>query len=388
MPASTVNSVGESSVFIQVYGPHNVIPALISWEERFISEGGTLQLMCQIAESGRNAPELPEHLFFHLCKDGVGRIAQPVGNNTHTIFLIENITREDYGKYSCVLAEEQMAMKVRGEGVNSINIQDYVDVIHPARIFGTVDYGVIGEDVGLKCSIMDGVHTDTFRHPYVLYMHLCKDFTKISTKPLNQTNNAIFTIRNITATSSGSFSCVYSNVSYEQACLRGGLNTMFLKVYAYCKTDHFDITSTPTTLDQELIESVARVTQSPRVVWPARIYARKVSVVEGEELIMKCSLDGVSVTGGTPERSSMHMYLLKDGRWVSLKPFKKNADLLFSISNVTVRDSGNYSCVYSKDKHAPQEGIRPGHNVIPILVLTKNSKGVDTAVEHSADGCG
>ncbi|KAL2077411.1 hypothetical protein ACEWY4_026915 [Coilia grayii] len=106
-----VNATGEHSVFIHVYGPHTVHPALISGEKSLIREGATLQLECQITNG-----ELPEELFLYLCKNGVGRLVEPLMNSTHAIFRIGNITRHDSGNYSCVLAEEQTPMKVRGEG--------------------------------------------------------------------------------------------------------------------------------------------------------------------------------------------------------------------------------------------------------------------------------
>lgn len=108
---------------------------------------------------------------------------------------------------------------------------DYSEVIHPARISQTTDFGIVGKDVVLNCSI-DNASTDIWLCS-TCDMHLCRDGVGIGIVPLNHTtHHAVFTISNITLASSGAFSCVYSNVSYQHVCMkRDGLNKVFLRVY-------------------------------------------------------------------------------------------------------------------------------------------------------------
>lgn len=139
----------------------------------------------------------------------------------------------------------------------------------------------------------------------------------------------------------------------------------------YCQDEPLEITPPNQASTPEQSKNNARVTETSHGVWPARIFARKVCVLEGEELTLKCSTDGISATRGISQEGSLHMYLWKDGSWISMKPLRETNDIRFIVSNVTLSQTGNYSCFYSK-KRLDTVKIEPGNNKLSIHVHRKH----------------
>ncbi|KAI4894827.1 hypothetical protein NFI96_005975 [Prochilodus magdalenae] len=62
------------------------------------------------------------------------------------------------------------------------------------------------------------------------------------------------------------------------------------------------------------------------------------------------------------------MYLYKNGVGVKMGLLGQKDEHTFILRNVSVLDSGNYSCVYSLTKHLPGNVRTPGHKSIQVQV--------------------
>ncbi|XP_076147762.1 uncharacterized protein LOC143132250 [Alosa pseudoharengus] len=205
VPPKDVHSTGKNSVVIKLHdsGFHAIHPATISEENTVLTEGGILQLQCQITER-----EYHDHLVFHLSKNGVGIPVTPErnNNNSHAVFMIRNITTKDSGNYSCVFVDEYTPMEVRGEGVNSIHIKVLsaedlnadCELCHPAHISRHKTTVLKGDPLQITCSIENP-------EPGQFHMYLCKDGLGIQMFPA--TDGVNFTVEKPV---SGHYSCVYS----------------------------------------------------------------------------------------------------------------------------------------------------------------------------------
>ncbi|XP_014849815.1 PREDICTED: uncharacterized protein LOC106922145 [Poecilia mexicana] len=73
---------------------------------------------------------------------------------------------------------------------------------------------------------------------------------------------------------------------------------------------------------------------------------------------------------GQKKYPSFYVYLLKDGQGFQKSNQKQNLDdVLFTISNVHLDHSGNYSCLYSTTNYNPSDVERKGQDVAVILVI-------------------
>ncbi|XP_048086863.1 uncharacterized protein LOC125286139 [Alosa alosa] len=233
VPSKDVHSTGKNSVVIKLHdsGFHAVHPATISGENTVLTEGGILQLQCQITKR-----EYRDHLVFHLSKNGVGIPVTPErnNNNSHAVFMIRNITTKDSGNYSCVFVDEYTALEVRGEGMNFIHIKVLSaedlnadcgqELCHPAHISPTVQTTVFKRDsLQITCSIENPKHKSGQFH-----MYLCKDGRGIRMFPI--IGGGFFTVEiNV----SGDYSCVYSaaKMATPQCRSNPAANSFLLTVY-------------------------------------------------------------------------------------------------------------------------------------------------------------
>ena len=89
---------------------------------------------------------------------------------------------------------------------------------------------------------------------------------------------------------------------------------------------------------------------------------------------LKCSIFDNIVSS-----NQLHMYLFKNGVGVMMELLgERNGDKdehIFILRNVSVLDSGNYSCVYSLKKHPLKNmnasAIKPGQKSIQVKVTGK-----------------
>ncbi|KAL7878412.1 hypothetical protein AOLI_G00093860 [Acnodon oligacanthus] len=115
--------------------------------------------------------------------------------------------------------------------------------------------------------------------------------------------------------------------------------------------------------------SVSSAEGDPPVFRPARILGSS-TAKPGGDIYLRCVIFDST-------ESSHHMYLCKNSVGVRLKVLGNNDEHTFILRNVSVLDSGNYTCVYSLNKYIPDEVTASGYNTIHIQVtgihLVKNA---------------
>ncbi|KAI4876471.1 hypothetical protein NFI96_017398 [Prochilodus magdalenae] len=62
------------------------------------------------------------------------------------------------------------------------------------------------------------------------------------------------------------------------------------------------------------------------------------------------------------------MYLCKNGVGVKMGPLEQRDEHTFILRNVSKQDSGNYSCVYSRNKYALKKVRAPAQKSIQVQV--------------------
>ncbi|XP_036441371.1 uncharacterized protein LOC118818262 [Colossoma macropomum] len=106
--------------------------------------------------------------------------------------------------------------------------------------------------------------------------------------------------------------------------------------------------------------SVSSAEDDPPVFRPAQILGSKTAKIGGD-IRLKCVI--FDSTG-----SSHHMYLCKNSVGVRLKVLGHSDEHIFILRNVSVLDSGNYTCVYSLNKYVPDDVTASGYNTIHVQV--------------------
>ncbi|KAM9547534.1 uncharacterized protein ACWYII_037261 [Salvelinus alpinus] len=98
-------------------------------------------------------------------------------------------------------------------------------------------------------------------------------------------------------------------------------------------------------------------------IYPAKIFGPS-NVTEGVNVHFKCSTTGIRV----PE-DKFNLYLCKNGVGLKMKVLEKGEDdTIFTMKDVTREDSGNYSCVYTRDKPVHSHLKSTGENLIVFHV--------------------
>ncbi|KAL7878415.1 hypothetical protein AOLI_G00093890 [Acnodon oligacanthus] len=90
----------------------------------------------------------------------------------------------------------------------------------------------------------------------------------------------------------------------------------------------------------------------------------KGTVKAGDDLLLKCSNFNKHASSG-----QINIYLCKDGAGVMLELLGKKDEVIFTLKNVSVQDSGNYSCVYSLNKYPPKNVSASGRNSVHVQVI-------------------
>ncbi|XP_066541600.1 uncharacterized protein [Hoplias malabaricus] len=107
-------------------------------------------------------------------------------------------------------------------------------------------------------------------------------------------------------------------------------------------------------------------TASPPIddhILPADIFG-STTVKAGENITLKCSIIGKNVAS-----KLYHMYLCKNGAGVRIEQLQNKEDFMFVLGNVSVLDSGNYSCVYSEKKIYAKNVTASGQRSIYVQVI-------------------
>lgn len=113
------------NVFIQIL---DFSPAEIFSSDTEVWDGQTLELRCAIFQ---NNDDHSGELHMYLCKNGAGIKMDVLTDTQETIFVLENVDKDDSGSYSCVYSKHRhQPWKVTAVG-NSI-------FIHVKGIFRTL----------------------------------------------------------------------------------------------------------------------------------------------------------------------------------------------------------------------------------------------------------
>ncbi|KAL7878414.1 hypothetical protein AOLI_G00093880 [Acnodon oligacanthus] len=123
--------------------------------------------------------------------------------------------------------------------------------------------------------------------------------------------------------------------------------------------------------------SVSTAKDDPPDLQPAEIYGS--SIVEaGSDVKMKCrTLDNSGLI------KEGNMYLCKNGVGVMMEPPRSKDEHIFTLRNVSVLDSGNYSCVYSLKKYLPKIVRASGQRSIQLQVKSPASLTITRTTSHS-----
>ncbi|XP_041929835.1 uncharacterized protein LOC121694010 isoform X1 [Alosa sapidissima] len=96
---------------------------------------------------------------------------------------------------------------------------------------------------------------------------------------------------------------------------------------------------------------------------PAVIFSQTTELLEGDILQLKCM---VFMT--EKPKDALCIYLCKDGVATRIERITRSKSIVFKIPQVAIKDSGNYSCVYSTEKQLVQRVTAVGHNTVFIQV--------------------
>ncbi|XP_020344688.1 uncharacterized protein LOC109895431 [Oncorhynchus kisutch] len=128
-----------------------------------------------------------------------------------------------------------------------------------------------------------------------------------------------------------------------------------------------------------LVSSIASIlvkcedaTSEHKKIYPAKIFGPS-SVTEGVNIHFKCSTTGIR----GPE-DKLNFYLCKNGVGIRIVLLEKGEDdAIFDMKNVTREDSGNYSCVYTRDKLVPSHLRSTGDNLVVFQVDGEQKEGLE-----------
>ncbi|KAL6478705.1 hypothetical protein MHYP_G00121380 [Metynnis hypsauchen] len=140
-------------------------------------------------------------------------------------------------------------------------------------------------------------------------------------KALGNENQHIFILRNVSVLDSGNYSCVYSLYKhFPKKVTVSGYNTIQVQVTGI-----------------HLVKS-------------AVIQSGRSTVRKGEDIGLTCSIS-------ESEPQLLYIYICKDGLGKTPRTVYNQSYAHFSIKNVSLEDSGVYSCVYSAQKYDVSEII-------------------------------
>ncbi|XP_053357049.1 uncharacterized protein LOC128528294 isoform X2 [Clarias gariepinus] len=105
-------------------------------------------------------------------------------------------------------------------------------------------------------------------------------------------------------------------------------------------------------------------------IFPAQIFGPRTAKV-GENLILKCSFSNIKISN-----TEAHVYLCKNGVGKRLDLLGNKDECTFTLRNIALRDSGNYSCMYSFTKYPPRNVTGYGINSIHVQVTEYPEKNI------------
>ncbi|XP_029577520.1 uncharacterized protein LOC115167329 isoform X2 [Salmo trutta] len=107
-------------------------------------------------------------------------------------------------------------------------------------------------------------------------------------------------------------------------------------------------------------------------VYPAMLFGSKAQVRKGDTIDLKCNISGIIRFW-----DKVHVYIYKNGVEMAMKVLEKGEDdAIFTMKDVTREDSGNYSCVYTRDKLLLDQVKSAGKNLVAICVYEEAAHDV------------
>ncbi|KAI4902627.1 hypothetical protein NFI96_008878 [Prochilodus magdalenae] len=103
-------------------------------------------------------------------------------------------------------------------------------------------------------------------------------------------------------------------------------------------------------------------TDNPPDFQSAKIFANP-HVEVGGNIKLKCH-----IFDGSKSSDHVYMYLCKNGVGVTMEPLGKRNEHTFILRNISVQDSGNYSCVYSLNKYSLNNVRASGQKTVQVQV--------------------
>ncbi|CAB1339484.1 unnamed protein product, partial [Coregonus sp. 'balchen'] len=199
-------------------------------------------------------------------------------------------------------------------------------------LFGSKSYVGKGDTLDLKCSI-----SDIKRSWDKVHVYICKNGVGMKMKVLEKgEDDTIFTMKDVTKEDSGNYSCVYTRDKLIPShVFSSGKNLV-------------------------AIQSILIYAD----IYPARLFVPTFKVREGGHIDFKCSTVSLE-----QHWDKVNVYLYKNGVGMKMKVLEKGEDdTIFTMKDVTKEDSGNYSCVYTRDKLLPDQVKSTGENLVVIQV--------------------
>ncbi|XP_023675504.2 immunoglobulin superfamily member 1-like isoform X2 [Paramormyrops kingsleyae] len=290
----------------------DIHPAKVFMKE-ISTVGGEVEVICS-TYGFRKDPS--ESVYIYLCKNGIGVRRQLHNNFCENKIILKNVTKHDTGNYSCVFSKSMYKpSEVQRKGDNSVFFRVIDDFI-PANIAVRDDSVREGDDVVLRCTLQDV----QMLYSSTSFAYLSKDGVPEQLQTWDtEKNEAKFTIKSITKENNGNYSCVLFK--------SGLLTSTSMKLYG-----------------NNTVLLSARATFSDDFI-PANIAVRDDSVREGDDVVLRCTLQDVQMLYS----STSFAYLSKDGVPVQLQTWntEKN-EAKFTIKSITKENNGNYSCVLFK----------------------------------------
>ncbi|XP_049330066.1 uncharacterized protein LOC111197487 isoform X1 [Astyanax mexicanus] len=143
-------------------------------------------------------------VFVYLCKNG--RVLQKSKTQQDFTFIIENITKNFTGNYSCVYSTREYDLNAVSRPGSELLFITVNESFVPAYLTVLEDGVKEGSDAEFKCSSLIRPYTDSDSR---IYAYLCKNRTVIQVNVWNtEKNETIFILKNVKRADSGKYLCV------------------------------------------------------------------------------------------------------------------------------------------------------------------------------------
>ncbi|MGH0161143.1 UNVERIFIED_CONTAM: hypothetical protein FKN15_040728 [Acipenser sinensis] len=360
-PGDVKNISQGSSVYLNVQGM-----LTLQLSKEIAMEGMDISFKCMIPDELRDATGKED--FFHLYKNGSLVDSQPDPKGLPAVeFSITNVKRSDTGNYTCVYGKDKFvnsANRKRSRPVY-LHVTDIItESLRTAMIQIEKPTAVEGETIAFTC-VISTVHGGQPENKEMNWFHLYKNREKIRSLQEPRGMGAVtFIKQDIRKNDAGKYTCMY-----------GKENPGDVKNISHGSSVYLSVQESGYQLTLQL---------------------DKHNPMEGMDVSFKCMIPA-ELREAAGKEGLFHLY--KNGSRVNSQAHPKGLPgVTFTIKNVTRKDTGNYTCVYGKEKlvnTANSKRSRPVYlhvtgivpwspRVVPgcekLLVYTWDSTGIFSCV--------